>query len=56
MWKRITRSAPGCSRSASSERPRLERERLGELGAEEDRALEAELLERVLQERCRGQV
>ena len=29
-------------------RRRLERERLGELGAEEDRALEAQLLERVL--------
>ena len=37
---------PGRSASASGERRRLERERLGELGAEEDRAFEAQLLER----------
>ena len=45
----ITRSAPGCSSVGQRRRPRLERERLGELGAEEDRALQAELLERGMQ-------
>ena len=45
----------GVEQVGERRRRRLERERLGELGAEEDRALESQLLERrVLQERCRG--
>ena len=53
MWKMITRSRAGVKRVGQRGRRGLEREGLGQLGAEEDRPFEVQLLEGRSQQRRR---